>query len=101
MRLIGMLLMGLFMLQPDRAEASVKMPVAPRWAQIEASTSACDTVESSAACDSLDERPIAWMSGCGPLGRHRQRRNLRRRLQRLMRLASHRLDVWHSQLWGL
>ncbi len=81
--------MGLFMLQSDRAEASMKMPIVPNGAQIEASNSANIAVGSSATWGSPDESPAAWMSGCDPFGGQRQRRNPKRRLQRLMRRAGY------------
>jgi len=51
MRLIGMLLMGLFMLQPHRAEASTKTLVVPCGMQIKGRVIACETVESPAVWD--------------------------------------------------
>lgn len=86
MRLIGMLLMGLLMLQPQRAEATVKTVVVPAGEQTEDGVLACETVERPAADGTLGEMPVVWMSGCGPSGRHRQVIGR----QRLMRLAGYR-----------
>lgn len=79
MRLIGMLLMGLFMLQPHRVEASAETQVVLGRTQIEARAAACVVVES----------PVGWMSGCEPQVRHRQAINRRRRWKRLLSRLRH------------
>ena len=89
MRLIEMLLMGLFILQPHGVEATVK-PVAPSGVQIGADVLACVVIEGAVAWGSPGAMPVAWISGCDPQGRHRQRRNPKRRLRRLMRRAGYR-----------
>jgi len=73
--------MGLFMLQPQRAEATVKRVVVSTGIQTEDEVLACEVVD-SAAYGSLRKMPVVWMSKCEPSGHHRQANNPQRRLKR-------------------
>lgn len=97
MRLIIMLLMGLFMLQPHVSEASVEMPVVPVEEETKDKVLVCEVIDGSTAYDVMNEIPIAWMSGCEPSRRHRQVINPQRRLKRLTRLVGYRCKSMKTQ----
>jgi len=66
---MGMLMMGLLMLQPQTVAVL-------EGEQIEDRALRCDAVEGGAVDGALGgEKPVVWISGCGPLGRYRQHRN--------------------------